>query len=132
MGDISAYSRHMVRAAIYLAPILSMLLLGVVLNVTNPLQAGPPVILLVFVLIYLLVLSVMVAVSHAVGAIIKMLRPQKPFSLRRWYYVLSVASLGPVFFVALNTLGQLEIIEVLLITVLIALGCFYVLRRSAK
>lgn len=119
-------------ALIYLAPVICCLALGIMMNATNPLQAGPSSILLVFTLMYGLVLSVMAALLHTVGAIWRMVRPQKSISLRRGYYVLSVLSLAPVLLIALNTLGRLEVLEIILILILVGLGCFYVVRRTAK
>lgn len=132
MTDINRYTRHAPTVLIYLAPVVCFLLLMVVLNETNPLQTGPSSILLVFVMLYLLVLSTLAAILHVVGAVLRMLRPSAVISLRRGYYMLSVISIAPVLMVALNTLGQLGILEGSLILLLVGLGCFYVLRRTAK
>lgn len=126
------FLRHIPIVIIYLAPFVALLALGAVLNMTNPIDSGPVSILVVFVMLYLLILSVLAAVLHLVGAIIRMVRPQQGFSLRRGYYVLSIVSLAPVLLVALNTLGQLELLEIVLILILVGLGCFYVVRRTAK
>lgn len=61
-----------------------------------------------------------------------MVRPSSRFSMKRGYYVVSIVGLAPVLFVALNTLGQLDILEIVLILLLVGLGCFYVVRRSSK
>lgn len=132
MTDMNRYTRHVPTVLIYLAPVVCFLLLMVVLNETNPLQTGPASILLVFVMLYLLVLSVLAAILHVVGAVLRMLRPRTVINLRRGYYMLSVISIAPVLMVALNTLGQLGILEGSLILLLVGLGCFYVLRRTAK
>jgi hypothetical protein len=132
MGDINYQLKRIRGGVVYLSPFVCLLLLGVMLNISNPLQAGPASILVVFILLYLLILTTLAAALYAVGAIWKMLNPSRPLSLRRWYYVMSVASIAPVLFVAINTLGQLESLEGGLIIVLVSLGCFYVLRRSAK
>jgi hypothetical protein len=132
MVDIKSYFKHINAAAIYLAPIACLLLLGLVLNMTNPLNAGPGSILVVFMLLYFLIVCALSAVLYFVGTVWRMLKPHNAPALRRGYYVLSIVSLAPVLFVALNTLGQLEILEVILILLLVGLGCFYVLRRSAK
>ncbi len=117
---------------IYLSPLVCVGLLAAMLHLTNPLEAGPVSILAVFILLYLLSLSVLCAALHGVGSVLRMVRPNKAYSLRRGYYVMSVVSLAPVLLVALNTLGQLELLELVLIFLLVGLGSFYVLRRSAK
>lgn len=132
MISFRSYIRHAPAAAIYLAPFGALLVLGAVFTATNPIDSGPISILFVFMLLYLLILSVLVAVLHLIGAIFRMVRPQRAVSLRRGYYVLSVASLAPVLLVALNTLGQLQLLEIVLVLILVGLGCFYVVRRTAK
>lgn len=108
---------------------LSILALLVVMNTTNPTDSSPLVILCVFLLVYIVILCILFVISLAGLAIIKALRPQTRAYSKRWYYVLSVLALAPVLLAALNTLGRLGAAEVLLIIVLTALGCFYVLRR---
>lgn len=132
MSVISKYTRHVNTATIYAAPLAALLALGFVLNATNPLQSGPLVILAVFVLIYIFIVSVLSAVLHLVVTVFRTIRPGSRFSMRRGYYVASILALAPVLFVALNTLGQLDILEIILILVLVGLGCFYVIRRSTK
>jgi len=117
---------------IYIAPPLVFFILISVLNMSNPLQSGPLVILVVFALLYTLIVSVLSATVHLLGAAIGMLKPNQAFTLRRVYYVISIVALAPVLFVALNTLGQLDLLETILIAVLVGLGCFYIVRRSEK
>ena len=132
MADISKYSKHAHTAVIYAAPAIAFIALVTVLNITTPLESGPLVILVVFALLYVLIVSALSAALHLVAAIIKMVRPQNGFSMRRGYYLISIIGLAPVLFVALNTLGQLDMLEIVLILLLVALGCFYVVRRTAK
>ncbi len=132
MQNIAKYAKHLNIAAIYAAPFAALILLGAVLNMTNPLESGPMVILVVFVLLYVLILTVLSAALHLVGAVVRMVSPGKSFSLRRGYYILTIIALAPVLFVALNTLGQLDALEIILILILVGLGCFYVVRRTAK
>lgn len=132
MNDIAKYTKHAHTAGVYLAPFICLLALGVVLNTTSPLESGALSILFVLVLLYLLILSVLSALFNLFGAVWRMVKPHKPLRMRRGYYILSVISLAPVLFIALNTLGQLGAPEMILIIVLISLGCFYIIRRTAK
>lgn len=132
MKNVTKYTEHLHAAVIYTAPFASLVLLGVVLTMTSPLESGPAVILVVFTLLYVFILSAFSAALHLVGAVVRMIRPGRPFSLRRGYYVLTIIALAPVLLVALNTLGQLDVLEIVLIFILVGLGCFYVVRRTAK
>lgn len=113
-------------------PFIWAISLFIFMNVTSPLQSGPLSVLGAFVLIYLFVLSSLYAAAMVGYKIAGLIGWRKPLGRRRLYYLVSVVALGPVFILALNTLGQLEIKEVILVTLLLAMGCFYVLRRSRK
>lgn len=99
-------------------------------HLTDPLQAGPLIILVVFILIYLFTLSTFYAAVRLIVKVVQLfVWRHKSIKMRTVYYVLSVIALAPVFMVALNTLGQLSITEVALIGVLVGIGSFYVARR---
>lgn len=118
--------------ALYIAPIATFLALGLVLNATDPLASGPLSILGVFILIYLFLFSSLSVLLHIVGLIIHLVSPSRVLPLRTGYYLLSIATLAPVLMIALNTLGQLDLLECSLIIIFVALGCFYIVRRTAK
>lgn len=111
-------------------PLLWIVLLVLVVNITNPIENGPLSVLAVFILIYLSVTSVMYVVSYGVTKLLQAFGWRSGLSSRKLYYLVSVLGLGPVFLLALNTLGQLEFKDVVLVTLLLLLGCFYVLRRG--
>jgi hypothetical protein len=46
------------------------------------------------------------------------------------YYIASIVALAPVFLLALNSIGQLEVKDFILVIMLVGLACFYVIRRS--
>lgn len=118
--------------AVYLLPIMWLMALMVVFNATSPLKSGPLSVLLVFVIIYLLVSSTLYMAVFSIVGILRLLQLAKPMPKRLVYYLVSVIALGPVFILALNTLGQLDPKDIILVLILLALGCFYVVRRSAK
>ncbi len=113
-------------------PFLWALCLFIFMNVTSPLKNGPFSVLVAFAIIYLLITSLLYAIALASTRIALLFGKQIPLSRRRLYYLMSVLALGPVFILALNTLGQLDIKEILLVSLLLCLGCFYVLRRSRR
>src|SRR6266567_9336129 len=112
-------------------PVVWALGLFVFMNTTSPLQNGPVSVLVVFSLTYLLLVS---ACYVAALLFVQLGRffgwGAKKVDRRQLYYLVSVLSLGPVFILALNTLGQLEVKEVLLVIILLGLGSFYVFRRG--
>ncbi len=124
--------RRLELVATYLLPVVWLMVLMVVFNATSPLKSGPLSVLLVFILLYLLVSSTLYMAVFSIMGILKMLSLAKPMPKRLVYYLVSVVALGPVFILALNTLGQLDPKDIVLVVVLLALGCFYVLRRSSK
>lgn len=132
MTEHKDHPKSLKMVALYAAPIVILLTLGAVLNATDPLASGPLSILVVFVLIYLLILSTLSVLLHVIAFIVHLVKPTATLPLRKGYYLLSVAALAPVLLIALNTLGQLDLLECSLILVLVSLGCFYVLRRTAK
>jgi hypothetical protein len=102
------------------------------MNITSPLQNGPLSVLAVFTLLYLFLVSALYAIAIATFKVVELLGGPHYLNRKQLYYLASVIALGPVFILALNTLGQLEIKEGVLVIVLLVLGCFYVLRRSRK
>lgn len=132
MNGITRYVRYARATVFFVAPIVTLLALGIVLNITTPLESGPLIILVVLLLLYAFICSLLAAVLHSVTTILHAMRPKNRFSARRGYYVVSVISLAPVLFIALNTLDQLDPLEIILIILLVSLGCFYTLRRTAK
>jgi predicted membrane protein len=88
--------------------------------------------LLVFVLAYLVITSSFYALALLIVRLVRFLGWKRVLPAKTLYYLVSVIALGPVFVLALNTLSQLEIKDVILVMILLLVGCFYVLRRSRK
>ena len=102
----------------------------VFVNITSPLQSGPLSVLAVFTLGYLFITSVLYALALSTYKIFRLFGWRKVIAPKQLYYLVSVIGFGPVFLLALNTLGQLEIKEFILVTLLVTIGCFYVVRRG--
>lgn len=113
-------------------PVVWAVGLFIFMNITSPLQNGPLSVLAVFTLIYLFLTSALYVAAIAGSKLAKLLGGKAALHRKQLYYLVSVIALGPVFILALNTLGQLEIKEVILVVMLLVIGCFYVLRRSRK
>lgn len=114
---------------VYALPVFLLVAIIFVLQLTSPLALGPAGILCVFGLFYAAINSALFAALYFAAFVVNRFS-KKHFSTRKAYYVASVLALGPVFMMALNTLGQLGLVEVLLVVVLLGIACFYVIRRS--
>jgi hypothetical protein len=123
--------KHLKIFAVVGLPLVWVLLLLLVLNITNPIEGGPLSVLAFFILIYLAASSLMYVIAYGLMKVVQTFGWRSPLSARRLYYLVSVLALGPVFLLALNTLGQLELKDIVLVTLLLVLGCFYVLRRGS-
>lgn len=113
----------------YALPILSCVGIVVLVNGTNPLDVGPAGILLVFGLVYVFISSSFYLLLSLVMVLLAYFITVSPVSRRKMYYVSSIVALAPVFLLALNSIGQLEAKDFILVFCLVALGCFYVLKR---
>jgi len=107
---------------VYLAPFVALALLLMVLDMTNPVMVGPIGSLIVFGLIY-------VFISSCLYAIVEVL---PYFSHKRRAGVFAnVAALGAVLLLALNSLGQLTLLNFMLSLLLVFFGVFYFTRKRA-
>lgn len=112
-------------------------LIGVVaiMTITNPSEAGPAGILLLFVCMYIVVLSATTWMIFYGSRLIKTFTSRGkgakpvPMSLRRSYYYGTVLALGPVLFIGMQSINGIGVYEFGLIVVLVALGCVYVARK---
>lgn len=113
----------------YALPIMSFVGLVVLLNRTNPLDVGPAGILLVFGLVYVFISGSFYLLLTLLLMLLAYFVTIRTASKKKLYYVSSVIALGPVFLLALNSIGQLELKDFLLVVLLVGLACFYILKR---
>lgn len=113
----------------YSLPVISFVGLVVLLNRTNPLDVGPAGILLVFGLAYVFISSALYLVLTLVIILLAYFVNINAASRRKLYYLSSIIALAPVFLLALNSIGQLEVKDFVLVLVLVGFACFYVLKR---
>jgi hypothetical protein len=120
--------KHLAKGLLLLVPAVWVMLVLIVLNFTSPISSGPPGVLAVLVLLYLLIASLtyllLRAFSYVSARLSKSVMPK-----RHSLYIAAVLALGPIFLVALNTLGSVGLPELVLVTLLVVSGCFYVSRR---
>jgi hypothetical protein len=113
----------------YILPILSFAGLVVLLNRTNPLDVGPAGILLVFGLAYAFISSALYLLLTLVMMLLAYFVTIRVASRRKLYYLSSIIALAPVFLLALNSIGQLEVKDFVLVLALVGFACFYVVKR---
>ena len=110
-----------------------------VLNLTTPAAAGPVGILAVFVLIYLASFCALMLFAKLLELIWRAVRPptgetvvageRARASRTRVTLIAAVLSLVPIFLISLNSIGQLNFVDVVLIVLIEALAVFYLARR---
>jgi hypothetical protein len=113
----------------YTLPILSFAGLVLLLNRTNPLDVGPAGILLVFGLAYVFISSALYLLLTLIMMLSAYFVTIRATSRRKLYYLSSIIALAPVFLLALNSIGQLEAKDLVLVVALVGFACFYVLKR---
>lgn len=113
----------------YILPIVSFVGLVVLLNRTNPLDVGPAGILLVFGLAYVFISCALYLALTLVMMLLAYFIAIQTVSKRKLYYLSSIIALAPVFLLALNSIGQLEVKDFVLVLALVCFACFYVVKR---
>lgn len=119
---------HMVRAL----PFVSAILLFVVMNITDPTK-NVASILLVFLLLYTFFASVFFIVLHELLHRVRfgkqVVRSGK-MSHQRAYYIASALAFVPVILLAMQSLQQVKVFDIVLVGVLTALIIFYIVKRT--
>lgn len=115
---------------------LLTLVLALLINNTNPTQAGPGGILSVFVLIYLIAIGVSIILIRfyyelitSISRYLPKLRNKKPFALNAAYYYSTILGLIPVFVVGFRSVGSMGLYEFVLIVIFEILGIFYIRKK---
>lgn len=118
--------------------VVSVVLLGIMLQTTAPTTAGPLGILIVFILMYVSVLSALTFLLYGINKVIWKLAssfaPKKAASsltLTRSYYFSSVLALAPVIFIGMQSVGQVGVYDILLVVLFMVIACVYIAKRTA-
>jgi hypothetical protein len=100
------------------------------MNYFNPNSIGPNGILIFFILFYFLCFVTTIMLLRLVVAVARLRTPGKRIIPRtRGFYFASIVALAPVMLIALNTLGQLEFIDIVLVAIFELVALFYIQRR---
>lgn len=118
----------------YGLPVVSLAVLVLLWNVTNPVDIGPAGIFVVFLFLYFFWLGVVLILLRAAIYVVKKFykRSSDPhsFDLKKNYYIATVVAFIPVLILALQSVGQLELRDVLLVMIFASLAVLYVIKRS--
>lgn len=123
---------------IYIIPAACIAALVVLLNSTDPGSIGPGGILLVFIVIYIFFLSSFFVLLHAGSRVIQaMIHRRRDIDPRSWrigvrksYYIASVLAFIPVFLLAMQSIGQLQLRDLALISLFELIAIFYIVKRG--
>lgn len=130
--------QQFLRSLGYLTPLFALIVLVLLLNTTDPVSAGPGGILLVFLLIYIFWASLFFTILHlGLGTISRFIIKYRQtvtvrslqISVRKAYYIASALAFAPVLFLAMNSLGQLQVRDVALVLAFMTLVIFYIVKR---
>lgn len=126
----------MLKKLIAIITIISLCLLGVLLNTTAPATAGPFGILAIFIFAYLSSLGVMTYFLYSTSRIISHLgsaftvkSPLDAMSFRMAYYYSTVLAAAPIMLIGLQSVGSIGLYEFVLVLLFTVIGCIYVTKR---
>ncbi len=122
-----------------LSPLVLAGLLFVVFSTIDPATVNPIGILGIFTLIYLFFLAVFFVLFHfgvewTSRVLLKqkgsMMKKEISIGARKAYYIASVLAFAPVVFLAMGSFAQLRWTDVLLVSVLMTITIFYIVKRG--
>jgi nitrogen fixation/metabolism regulation signal transduction histidine kinase len=113
-------------------PLLATCGLAYIATRTRPDTVGPAVMLLVFILLYLLWVGIFMIVTDIFLALGRRFKggTHRGRSNLRPYYIASIIAFIPVLILAIQSVNQLTIRDLLLAIGLAALAIFYVIKRT--
>lgn len=127
----------MLKVILVTTSIASLCLLAVLLNITTPTSIGPFGILLIFVLFYLLSLSVITFFIFYSSKLIRRLsllfiarKPIAAIEFKKSYYYATVTALVPALYIGMKSVGAVSFYSNLLIAFFAILGCLYVYKNT--
>lgn len=130
----------LLKTLIYTSWLWLFLMLLTVMSAVDPVSAGPLGILAVFVIIYLIVASFLFTMLHWGVRFVstQIVKRNKRVTVRAYkvgvrkaYYTASAVAFGPVLLLALNSVRQLKLTDILLVGVFLGLAIFYISKRES-
>lgn len=130
----------LLKAVVYTSWLWLFLILLGILNAVDPVSAGPVGILVVFIIIYLIVASLLFTILHLGVRVVsaQIVKRNKRVTVRAYrlgvrkaYYIASAVAFGPVLLLALNSVRQLKLTDILLVGAFLVLAIFYINKRES-
>lgn len=130
---------HILRIIGYLTPLLALSAILLITAATDPISVGPGGILAIFLLVYIFWAGLFFTTIHlGIGLASRLIiKRQKAVTVRsmqigvrKAYYIASALAFMPVLFLAMNSLGQLQLRDVVLVVVFMILVIFYIVKRT--
>ncbi len=116
--------------------VVSLCLLTLMLVTTTPASAGPFGLLLIFITAYLTSLGLISFFLYGISRIIvyatagfTVRRPMQPMTFRRSYYYSTVLAAAPVMLIGLQSVGAVDVYELVLVVIFVVIGCIYITKR---
>ena len=125
--------KHKVPFGVVLAGlIISLVGLLSILNFTNPSEAGSFGVLGLLCFVYMVTLTMLLMIQHTYDRIRRRSHNNTKTSSQRINLILISISFIPVFMMSMNSIGQLNVIDVALMIMIEAVIIFYIVRKTAK
>jgi hypothetical protein len=131
--------QHILKVFGYLVPLFALAALMVLMNLVDPISAGPGGILVVFILVYIFWAGLFFTILHlGLGLVSRLIIKHRKtvtirsaqLGVRKAYYIASALAFMPVLFLAMNSLGQLQFRDVALVSLFMFLVIFYIVKRT--
>lgn len=110
--------------------------LALLISMTTPASAGAFGVLCVFLLVYLLLVSLgtfgLYGLSRCIAAAMRVVasaRPLEQLSLQHAYYYATVLAIAPVVLVSIASVGAVGLPEIGLVLAFELIGCVYITKR---
>jgi hypothetical protein len=117
--------------------VISIVALWVLLMTTTPASAGPVGILAIFGFMYISALGVLTFLLYGASMVMSRVtrvvfgRAQlEPLALRKAYYYASVVALAPVMLVAMQSVNEVGVYQLLLVVIFVTIAWVYVTKRT--
>lgn len=119
--------------------VIAIVVVITLINMTNPTAAGPLGVLAFFICTYIIALTIVTFGLYGSSRVVAKLstsflitrRPLLALSFRKAYYYASVAALGLVMLLGMQSVSGIGVYEFFLVCFFTIVGCLYVSRRMA-
>lgn len=123
----------MLNKVIAVTALVAFVLLSALLQTTTPSTIHPLGILAVFILFYLLAMSLLTFfifwLSRLLARFTSKSYMRAPMSMKQAYYYGSVIALAPVLLIGMRSIGRGGVWDITLVMVFEVIACFYIAKR---